>query len=41
MSKLKYIKGKILKWNKEHFGNIFKEKAENEEELIKLNNEVI
>ena len=41
MSKLKYIKGKILKWKKEHFGNIFKEKAKNEEELIKLNKEVI
>ena len=41
MSKLKYIKGKILKWNKEHFGNIFKEKAENEEELTNLNKEVI
>ena len=41
MSKLKYIKGKILKRNKEHFGNIFKENAENEEELIKLNKELI
>ena len=41
MSKLKYIKGKILIWNKEHFENIFKEKAENEEELINLNKEVI
>jgi hypothetical protein len=41
VSKLKYIKEKILKWNKEHFGNIFKEKLENEEELVKLNSEVI
>ena len=25
--KIKYIKGKIKKWNKEEFGNIFKEKS--------------
>ena len=25
--KIKYIKGKIKKWKKEEFGNIFKEKA--------------
>lgn len=41
ISKLKFVKEKILEWNKEHFGNIFKEKLHIEEELFKLNNLVI
>ena len=41
VSKMKYIKEKILKWSKEHLKNIFKEKLDIEEELNKLNNEII
>ena len=41
VSKMKSIKEKILRWNKEHFKNIFKEKLDIEEDLCKLNTEVI
>lgn len=35
------IKEKILKWNNEHFNNIFKEKIDIEERLKELSLEVI
>ena len=35
------LKEWILKWNKDHFNNIFKEKIEIEEKLRDLNLEVI
>ena len=41
VSKMKHIKLRILEWNKKHFRNIFKEKLEIEEELNKLNSEII
>ena len=41
VSKLKYVKEKILKWNNLHFKNIFKEKLEIEEKIGKLNKEII
>ena len=41
MSKIKMLKDKILKWNKQHFNNIFKEKLEVEAKLKDLNAEVI
>lgn len=37
VSKMKMLKEKILRWNKEHFNNIFKEKLDIEERLKKLN----
>lgn len=41
MSKLKMLKEHILRWNKEHFNNIFKGKAEIENQLRNLNLEII
>jgi len=41
MSKLKALKNKLLKWNREHFKNIFKEKHKVEQDLNYLNEEVI
>ena len=41
ISKLKILKEKILKWNKEHFNNIFNEKTEIEDKLKNLNLEII
>ena len=41
VSKLKSVKEKILKWNNQHFKNIFKEKLEIEEKLNKINKEII
>lgn len=38
---MKMIKENILKWNKEHFNNIFKEKIDIEESIKKLNTEII
>ena len=37
MSKIKMLKEKILRWNKEHFNKIFKEKLEIEDRLKELN----
>lgn len=41
ISKLKLLKENILKWNREHFNNIFKEKLEIEDKLKNLNQEII
>ena len=41
VSKLKLLKEKILRWNREHFNNIFKEKMEIENRLKNLNQEII
>lgn len=41
ISKLKLLKENILRWNKEHFNNIFKEKLEIEDKLKNLNQEII
>lgn len=41
VSKMKILKENTLRWNKEHFNNIFKEKIEIEEKLKELNLEVI
>lgn len=41
VSKIKMLKEKILIWNRTHFKNIFKEKLDIEEELRKLNQEII
>ena len=35
------LKENIQKWNKTHFNNIFQDKLTNEENLKKLNNEII
>ena len=37
ISKLKLLKENILRWNREYFNNIFKEKLELEEKLKSLN----
>lgn len=41
VSKLKWLKEKILRWNRENFNNIFKEKMEIEDKLKNLNLEII
>ncbi len=41
ISKLKLLKEKILRWNREYFNYIFKEKLEIEEKLKNLNQEII
>ena len=41
VSKLKMLKENILRWNREHFNNIFREKLDNEEKLKNLNQEII
>ena len=41
ISKLKFLKENILRWNREHFNNIFKEKLEIEEKLKNLNQHII
>ena len=41
VSKLKLLKEYILRWNREHFNNIFKEKLETKEKLENLNQETI
>ena len=41
ISKMKMLKENILRWNKVHFNNIFKEKLEIEERLKELNLEII
>jgi hypothetical protein len=39
--RLKYIKAKLKKWNKETFGNIFKEKIELEAKMEQLQQHII
>ena len=41
ISKLKLVKEKMLRWNRLHFNNIFKEKMEIEEKLKILNEDII
>ena len=41
VSKMKMLKERILRWNKEHFNNIFKEKIDIEDKLRNLNLEII
>lgn len=41
VSKMKMLKEKILRWNKEHFKNIFKEKLDVENRLKELDQEII
>ena len=41
ISKLKMLKENILRWNRVHFNNIFKEKVEVEDKLKNLNQEII
>lgn len=41
VSKLKMLKENILRWNREHFNNIFRENLDNEEKLKNLNQEII
>ena len=41
VSKLKLLNECILKWNKDHFNNIFKEKIEIENQLRNLNLKII
>ena len=40
-SKIKMLKENILRWNKDHFNNIFNKKLEIKERLKELNLEVI
>lgn len=41
ISKLKLLKENILRWNREHFNNIFKERLKIEDKLKNLNQEII
>lgn len=41
ISKLKLLRENILRWNREHFNNIFKEKLKSEDKLKNLNQEII
>ena len=41
ISKMKMLKENMVRWNKDHFNNIFKEKLEIEDRLKELNLEVI
>lgn len=41
ISKMKMLKERILRWNQEHFNNIFKEKIDIEDKLRNLNLEII
>ena len=41
VNKLRMLKQCILRWNKEHFNNIFKEKFDIENQLKELNSELI
>lgn len=41
VNKLKIIKKNLIHWNKEHFGNIFDNKAQVEAELAKVNEKVM
>ena len=41
VAKMKKLKERILRWNKEHFKDIFKEKIDIENQLKELNSEVI
>ena len=41
ISKLKLLKENILRWNRDHFNNIFKEKLEIEDKLKNLNQDII